>query len=120
MSNEKNVANTKAQLSLDMPKFNNGKFELSRKKTLLDSELKSMRESFSQDDELTKLKELYNDEAFTTDEVFFENTNMKAIDFSSRTQEFNDAVNVKDLQTCNEQFCYFDPETSEFKYVFLR
>ena len=97
MSNEKNVASIKAQLALDMPKYNNGKFELGRKSVLLDSELKSMRESHSQDDELNKLKELYNDEAFTTDEVFFENTNMKAIDFSSRGQEFNETLDLKNL-----------------------
>ena len=93
-NNKKNVAVTKAQLSLDMPKFNTGKFELGRKNKLLKSQLKSLQDSYRQDEEFEKLKELYNDEAFTTDEVFFENTNMKAIDFSSRTQEFNESINL--------------------------
>jgi hypothetical protein len=66
-SNQKNVDNLKAQLSIDIPKYNKDKFELGRKDTLLDSQLKSLRESYTNDEDFNQLKEKYNDEAFTTD-----------------------------------------------------
>ena len=70
--------------------------------------------------EIKQLKQLYNDDTFTTDECFFETTNTKAIDFSTKKVKFDEPIQTKDDRCVMEQSCYFDQEAQTFKYVHIR